>query len=385
MNTIQNIRKFHEDLTAFRQDLHAHPELGLEEYRTAGLVAQKLRSFGIEVHEGVGKTGVVGVLRAGSGHRKIGLRADMDALPMQEENDLPYKSTIAHKMHACGHDGHTTMLLGAAQYLAQTKKFNGTVHFIFQPGEEGAGGAQAMLQDDLFTRFPCDAIFGMHNSPELEIGEFRINHGPIMAGGAFFDIAITGLGAHASRPETGIDPIVVGAQIVLALQTILSRNITAFESASLSVTRVESSSSAYNVIPHHVVLGGTVRCFSNEIMEFIKKRVTEISQGIASSHGAEAKVDFKVIFVPTVNNKEKSDFFAETAKILLGERNVKTNAKKLMGSEDFGFMLEHIEGAYGMIGNGKGFSPHHPNYNFNDEAIPYGAALYAKLVENFLT
>ena len=265
-NPIERIRAYHDDLTNIRRDIHAHPELGLEEHRTADLVATKLAEFGIEVHRGVGQTGVVGVLRVGDGTQTIGLRADMDALPIAEETNLGYSSRNAGRMHACGHDGHTTMLLGAARYLAETRNFNGTVHFIFQPGEEGIGGALAMLDDKLFERFPCDAVYGLHNRPGMAVGEYAIcPPGPAMAGGAFFDITITGKGAHGARPDESIDSTLIACHVGVALQSIVSRNISAWDNAVLSVTRVLAGD-AYNVIPETATLGGTVRAMRRETM-----------------------------------------------------------------------------------------------------------------------
>ena len=262
MSAVDHIRRYHDELTAFRQDLHAHPELGLEEHRTAELVAAQLESWGIEVHRNVGKTGVVGVLRSGNGQARIGLRADMDALPILEANDIAYRSGTPGVMHACGHDGHTTMLLGAARYLAETKAFNGTVHFIFQPGEEGIGGALAMLDDKLFERFPCDAVFGMHNRPGMPVGEYAICPGTAMAGGAFFDIHIEGKGSHGAHPESSIDPVLTACHIGAALQSVVARNIAATETAVLSVTKI-ASGDAYNVVPQTALMSGTARAFNS--------------------------------------------------------------------------------------------------------------------------
>ena len=269
---IEQIRRYQDELAAFRQDLHAHPELGLREHRTAELVAAQLEALGIEVHRGVGQTGVVGVLRSGNGSGRIGLRADMDALPILEANDLPYKSGTPGVMHACGHDGHTTMLLGAARYLAETRAFNGTVHFIFQPAEEGIGGALAMLEDGLFERFPCDAVFGMHNRPGMEVGQYAICPGPAMAGGAFFDIRIEGKGSHGAHPESSIDPVLTACHIGAALQSVISRNIAPTETAVLSVTKVMSGD-AYNVVPQTALLSGTARAFKTEVMDRIEQRL----------------------------------------------------------------------------------------------------------------
>ena len=277
---IDQIRRYHSELSAIRQDIHANPELGLEEHRTADLVASKLEEWGIEVHRGVGTTGVVGVLRSGNGEGAIGLRADMDALPIVEANDFAYRSRNQGKMHACGHDGHTTMLLGAARYLAETRNFNGTVNFIFQPGEEGVGGALAMLQDDLFQRFPCNAVFGMHNRPGMPVGKYAISPGTAMAGGGFFDITITGKGAHGARPEASIDPVLVACHAGTALQSIVARNVSPRETAVLSVTRIHAGD-AYNVIPQTATLGGTVRAMNRETLTLVEQGMRRVVSGVA--------------------------------------------------------------------------------------------------------
>jgi len=380
MSTIDHIRRYHDELTAIRHDLHEHPELGLEEHRTAGIVASLLESWGIEVHRGVGKTGVVGVLRNGGGNRSIGLRADMDALPMQEMTDLPFKSTLPGKMHACGHDGHTTMLLGAARYLAETRNFSGTVHFIFQPGEEGCGGALAMLDDGLFERFPCDAIFGMHNRTGMPVGRFGIREGSCAAGGAFFDIQVGGKGSHGARPENGIDPVLAACHIATALQAIVSRNVSPREPAVVSVTKVVGGD-AYNVIPQTATLSGTARFFNRAVGDLIEAAMRRTAEGVAAGFGATAEVDYRLIFAPTVNDPAQTTAIADAAAALVGEDNVNRDQPPAMGSEDFSFMMEQVPGAYIQVGNGDGFSPHHPGYMFNDAAIPFGAALYAKVVE----
>src|SRR5580700_370421 len=284
----ETIAADHAELTRIRRDIHAHPELGFEEQRTSDLVAERLAAFGIEVTRGIGKTGLVGRLRAGNSPRAIGLRSDMDCLPIIEANGFGHRSTNHGKMHACGHDGHTTMLLGAARYLAKTRNFDGTVHFIFQPAEEGLGGAAAMLADGLFERFPCDAIFGMHNRPGLAIGKFQIRPGPMMAGGAYFDITITGVGAHGARPEAGVDPVIVGSHIAAALQTIVSRNVRPVDTAVLSVTQFHAGN-AYNVIPDKAVLGGTVRCFSDATMSLIENNMRRLAESVARGFGATAE------------------------------------------------------------------------------------------------
>src|ERR1700761_2836493 len=285
MTPLDRARLYQGELSAIRRDIHAHPELGLEEYRTADLVAKKLEEWGIEVHRGVGKTGVVGVLRNGNGQASVGLRADMDALPMQEATGLPYASKIPNRMHACGHDGHTAMLLGAAKYLADTRNFNGTVNLIFQPAEEGLGGAREMLKDDLFGRFPCDAVFGMHNWPGLPVDHFMTGSGARLAGGAFFDIHITGKGAHGARPHESIDPVMVACHLATTLQTIVSRNVSAMDTAVLSVTRVQTGD-AYNVIPQTATLSGTVRAFKREVMTMIEQNMGRLATAIASGFGA---------------------------------------------------------------------------------------------------
>src|SRR3954466_13824999 len=293
MTAIERIKSYHAQLTERRRDLHAHPELGFEEHRTSDIVAQELESLGIEVHRGIGGTGVVGVLREGNGPVSIGLRADMDALPIIEANEVPYKSTKPGVMHACGHDGHTTMLLGAARYLAETRNFNGTVNFIFQPGEEGVGGALAMLQDDLFQRFPCNAVYGMHNRPGMPVGKYGIAPGTAMAGGGFFDISIMGKGAHGARPEESIDPVLVACHIGTALQSIVARNVSPRETAVVSVTRILSGD-AYNVIPQTATLGGTVRTMRRETMTLVEHAMRRIADGVAAGFGATAEVDFRL-------------------------------------------------------------------------------------------
>lgn len=378
MTEIEQINTFMDELVAIRRDLHANPELGMEEYRTAEIVARYLESYGVEVHRGVGGTGVVGVLRSGNGSRSIGLRADMDALPMSEMTDHSFRSTVAGKMHACGHDGHTTMLLGAARHLATTRSFNGTVNFIFQPGEEGCGGALAMLEDGLFDRFPCDAIFGMHNQPGIDVGSFRIAPGAIAAGGGFFDITVTGKGTHAATAEDGTDSVLTACHIVTALQSIVSRNLPPQEASVLSVTRI-SGGDAYNVIPQQATIAGTARFFSRETGQFMEQAMKRVAQGVAAGFGATAELDFRLIFAPTVNDPVQTGIMANAAAAIVGEDKVDLNLKPELGSEDFSFMLEKVPGAYILLGNGEGHSLHHPSYGFNDDCIPYGAALYSRL------
>ena len=386
MKPIDHIKQFHDDLTTLRRDIHAHPELGFDEHRTSDIVAARLEAMGCEVHRGVGGTGVVGVLRAGNAPQAIGLRADMDALPIHEANDVPYKSTRAGVMHACGHDGHTTMLLGAARYLAETRNFNGTVNFIFQPAEEGLGGAQAMLKDQLLTRFPCDAVFGMHNHPGMPVGRFAIRPGTMMAGGAFFDIHIKGRGAHGARPEQSVDPVLVACHVTTALQAIVARNVEPTDTAVVSVTAINAGE-AYNVIPESAAIRGTVRTFRNATMTLIEDNMKRTATGVAAAFGATAEVDFRRLFAPLVNNPAETALFADVAADLVGGENVDRNRGLIMASEDFSFMLEACPGAYINIGNGDtvGSNPvHNPNYNFNDEILPLGAAALAGIVERKL-
>jgi amidohydrolase len=384
MDIIERIQGFHDELTEWRRDIHAHPELGFEEHRTADLVASKLAAFGCEVRRGVGRTGVVGTLKLGGSSRSIGLRADMDALPMEESNDFPHRSRNPGRMHACGHDGHTTMLLGAARYLAETSDFDGTVHFIFQPAEEGLGGSLAMLEDGLFDRFPCDAVFGMHNRPGLAVGKFAIRTGSMMAGGATFDITINGFGGHAARPQSTIDPVLIACQIATALQSIVSRIVDPIDTAVLSITQVVGGD-AYNVIPQQAFLRGTVRTFRSETMTLIRDSMERMAIGIAAGFGATASLDFKILFAPLVNNGEEAKFVADVAAELVGGANVDRNLDPIMASEDFSFMLEARPGAYINIGNGDGgCQVHNPAYDFNDAALPLGASLFARLVERRL-
>ena len=386
MTVIDRIARNETELTRLRRDIHAHPELGFEETRTADIVAKKLEAFGLEVHRGIGKTGVVGVLRAGSSKRSVGLRADMDALPIVEANTFAHRSTQPGRMHACGHDGHTTMLLGAAQYLAETRAFEGVVNFIFQPAEEGIGGARAMIADGLFERFPCDNVFGMHNRPGLPLGKFAVRAGPMMAGGAYFDIHVTGRGAHGARPETGVDSVLVASHISIALQSIVSRNVRPLDAAVVSVTKIHSGD-AYNVIPQTAQLSGTVRAFTPEVMKLLEERMQRIVKGTAEAFGATAEVDFRVIFAPTINDATQAEFVASVCAALVGEENVNRNPNLIVASEDFSFMLEKVPGCYFNIGNGAGEGAcevHNPSYDFNDGALALGASVFARIVETRL-
>ena len=386
MPIIDRIAQFHDDLTSWRRDIHAHPELGFEERRTSDLVAAKLAEFGCEVHRGIGETGVVGRLRVGNSARSVGLRADMDALPIEEANTFDYRSRHAGRMHACGHDGHTTMLLGAARYLAETRDFDGTVHFIFQPAEEGLGGAEAMVKEGVFDRFPCDAIFGMHNRPGLATGKFALRTGPMMAGGGFFDITVVGRGAHGARPESGIDPVVAASHIAAALQTIISRNVRPVDTAVVSVTRFHAGD-AYNVIPERAVIGGTVRAFDSATLALIEQNMRRIASGVAGGFGASAELDFRSLFPPLVNDAAEAAFIADAAVELVGADNVDRNGNLVMASEDFSHMLNRRPGAYIGIGNGDepgACQVHNPGYDFNDAILPLGASLFARLAERKL-
>jgi amidohydrolase len=387
VKVIECIAGFQDDLTSWRRDIHAHPELGFQEQRTSDLVAKKLAEFGCEVFRGIGRTGVVGRLQAGTSPRSMGLRADMDALPIQEATNLPYRSRHDGRMHACGHDGHTTMLLGAARYLAETRDFDGTVHFIFQPAEEGLGGGEAMVKDGLFDRFPCDAIFGMHNRPGLAVGKFQIRIGPMMAGGAYFDITVTGRGAHGARPEVGIDPVIIASHITTALQTVVSRNVRPLDTAVVSVTQIHTGD-AYNVIPEQAFIRGTVRAFSSDTMMLIEQNMARIASGVAGGFGGAAELDFRLIFPPLVNDAAEAEFIADAAAELVGNDNVNRNGNLVMASEDFSYMLDRRPGAYIQIGNGDvagGCEVHNPGYDFNDAALPLGASLFARLAERKLS
>lgn len=386
MAVIEAIANMQDEMTHWRRDLHAHPELGFEENRTAEIVADRLRGYGLEVHCGIGKTGVVGVLRAGHGTRAVGLRAEMDALPIQETNTFAHRSTRAGRMHACGHDGHTAMLLGAAKYLAETRRFDGVVNFIFQPAEEGLGGARAMLADGLFETFPCDAVFGMHNRPGLPLGQFAVRAGPVMAGGAFFDIRVTGKGAHAARPEASVDPVLVASQLVIALQSIVSRNVRPIDAAVVSVTQIQSGES-YTVIPQTAQLSGTVRAFTPEVMALIESAMRRVTRGTVEAYDAKAEIDFRMIFAATVNDAQEAGFAARICAEVAGEDNVNRHPNPVVASEDFSFMLEKVPGCYFTIGNGAGEGAcevHNPAYDFNDAALVPGASVFARIVETRL-
>ena len=381
------IAGFHGDLTATRRDIHAHPELGFEEHRTSDLVARQLEAWGIEVHRGIAGTGVVGVLRGtGDSDGTIGIRADMDALPMQETGNPPHKSLNDGKMHACGHDGHTTMLLGAARYLAETRNFDGTVHFIFQPAEEGGGGGRIMVEDGLFERFPCDTVWGMHNAPHLPAGTIALRAGPIMAAVDRVDIMIEAKGCHAAQPHAGIDPIVVGVQLHTAFQTIVSRNVDPIKSAVVSVTQFNAGT-AVNVIAQSARLSASVRTFDPDIRKLVERRIREICAGAEAMHGVTIAIDYEYGYPATVNHEAESAIGAEIARTVAGPEMVDDDVAPIMGSEDFSYMLQARPGAFLWIGGGRTDSDpglHHPEYDFNDDILPLGASYWATLVETSL-
>jgi amidohydrolase len=384
MPNIDRIDAFADELTAIRRDLHAHPEIGFEELRTSGIVAEKLAQWGIEVHRGLGGTGVVGVLKGkGNGTRRIGLRADMDALPMDENTNLKWRSTIPGRFHGCGHDGHTTILLGTARYLAETRNFDGTVHFIFQPAEEGLGGARAMIKDGLFEKFPCDEIYGLHNAPDLNHGELAILPGPAMAGADFFDITINGYGAHGAMPERSRDPIVIAFALGQALQSIVSRNVIPTEAAVVSITQIHAGS-AYNVIPGDAKLAGTMRAFSDEVRALMRERMRAICAGMAAAFQVEIDVDIRDIFRVLVNQEEHSKVVAEAAQAVVGPANVKTRAQPKMGSEDFADMLQAVPGAYFWLGHDGSVPVHNPAFTLDDKILPVGASIFARIIETRL-
>lgn len=402
MKLVDSILSSQAEITAIRRDIHAHPELRYEEHRTANIVAENLRRFGLEVHEGIGKTGVVGVLHGALGRGQanaagefpaLGLRADMDALPMQEINEFAHRSTQAGKMHACGHDGHTAMLLAAAKHMGQYRQFAGTVYFIFQPAEEGGAGAKAMIEDGLFTRFPMQEVFGMHNWPGYKAGEFGVCSGPTMASSSEFEITIQGKGSHAAMPHESADPVIVATHLVQALQSIISRNKKPIDTAVLSVTQIHAGD-AYNVVPDQAVIRGTVRTFTMPTLDLVEKRMRELSEQLPLAFGATGTLRFHRNYPPLLNHPEPTEFCRQVAIDIVGEANVRA-FEPTMGSEDFAFMLLDKPGNYIMLGNGEGghrehghgLGPcqlHNPSYDFNDELIPIGASYWVQLAEKWL-
>jgi amidohydrolase len=387
MPIVNRIADFAPELTEWRRDIHAHPELGLEEHRTSALVAAKLASWGIEVTRGLAGTGVVGTLRNGGGGRAIGLRADMDALEMTEANEFDHRSVNSGRMHACGHDGHTTMLLGAARYLAETHNFDGTVHFIFQPAEEGLGGGRIMVEEGLFDRFPCDAVYGAHNDTSLPVGTMVAVAGSVSAASDRFWIRIHGRGGHAARPHRAIDPLVVGCHVVLALQTVVARRVDPQEAAVLSITQFHAGSTG-NVIGEEAVLNGTVRTLRPEVQDEVQDLLTSIATATAAAHGAEAVVEYERGYPPVVNAEEPTERAAMAAARVLGEGRVIRERRPGMGGEDFSFMAQRVPGCFVRIGQAegeRGSTPvHNPRYDFNDAILPIGASFWSTLVEQEL-
>ena len=387
MPIVNRIADFHADLAAWRHDIHAHPETAFEEKRTADFVASRLKDFGIEVHRGLAGTGVVGTLKGTRpGGRAIALRADMDALHIHEKNETAYVSTNPGKMHACGHDGHTTMLLGAARYLAETRNFAGTVHFIFQPAEENEGGGRVMVEQGLFEKFPVEAVYGMHNWPGMPAGKFAMRAGPMMASFDIFEITVTGKGTHAALPHLGIDPMVAAAQITMALQTIASRSTSPLESVVVSVTQIHGGDT-WNVIPDQVVLRGTARTFKPKVQDAVEAGIRRVAEGTAAALGASVELRYERRYPPTINSPAETETAAAIAAEIVGHANVDRDLQPTMGSEDFAFMLQAKPGAYIFIGNGTGDKAvglHNPHYDFNDEILPVGASYWARLVERVL-
>ncbi len=386
MNLLPIIKRSENELSAVFEDLHAHPEIGFEEFRTSEIVARILREYGVdEIHAEIGGTGVVGIINGKySGDRRVGLRADMDALPIDESTGLPYASIIPGKMHACGHDSHTTMLLGAAKHLATTRKFKGQAILIFQPAEEGLGGARKMIKEGLFKRFPCDEIFGMHNSPNGKPGTFEICKGTAMAGASFFDIDVVGVGSHAASPQNSRDAVVISSFIVSQLQTIVSRNISPLDSCVISVTQIHTGS-AYNIIPETAKLTGTVRYFKDDVSELANEHIKTVCHGIAKAFDAKVKVDIRKMFDVLWNDATLADAYLDAAKDILGEYNVSETFIPRTGSEDFADMLRIIPGAYCLVGHSGTIGLHSPNFRIGREVIAIGASIMARLIEKRLS
>jgi hippurate hydrolase len=388
MPIVNRIAEFHDQMTVWRRHLHMHPETAFEEFQTSDFVAGKLTEFGIEIHRGLGGTGVVGTLKGARGDGPaIGLRADMDALHIEEKNDFAHKSAVPGKMHACGHDGHMTMLLGAARYLAETKNFAGTVHFIFQPAEENEGGGRKMVEDGLFDLFPVESVYGMHNMPGLDLGKFAVRPGPFMAAFDIFEIKVLGHGTHAAAPHLGTDAIVAAAQIVTALQTVPSRVVDPIDTVVLSVTQIHGGDT-WNVIPEDVVIRGTVRAFKPEVQDLAEATIRRIAAGVAAALNVAADVRYERRYPPTINNADAAAFTVEVARDVFGERNLELDRDPKMAAEDFSFMLNVKPGAYVWLGNGPGEGGcllHNPRYDFNDAALPLGASYWARLVETKLS
>ncbi|MET0278618.1 MAG: M20 aminoacylase family protein [Pseudorhodoplanes sp.] len=390
MPIVNRIADFHSEIQEWRRDLHAHPELMFDVHRTAKTVADKLKAFGCdEVVPGIGRTGVVGVIRgrkdaAGGRAKVIGLRADMDALPIEEATGLPYKSTTPGKMHACGHDGHTAMLLGAAKYLAETRNFGGTAVVIFQPAEEGGGGGREMVKDGMMDRFGIEEVYGMHNYPGMPVGQFGMRSGPIMAAADYVSMEIEGKGAHAARPHLGIDPILIGSQIVNQLQSIVSRNVDPLEAGVVSIC-VFHAGTTNNVIPQTARLAGTIRSLTDKVRDLLEQRVRQIAEGVAALHGGHVRLTYTRGYPVTVNHVDQTAFAADIASEIAGRDGVNDELPPMMGAEDFSYMLNARPGAFIFVGNGENSAGlHHPAYDFNDEIIPIGSSYWVRLVEKAL-
>lgn len=395
MKLLPEILESAATIKAIRRDIHAHPELCFQENRTAEVIAKQLETWGIKTHRGLGKTGVVGTIEGSLGKGKsIGLRADMDALPLQEHNHFEHASKHEGKMHACGHDGHVAMLLGAAEYLSKHRDFKGTVHLIFQPAEEGGGGAREMIRDGLFDLFPCDAVFGMHNWPGLAVGEFGVTPGPMMASSNEFVITVKGKGGHAALPHTSADPVFAASQMISSLQGIITRNKRPIDAAVLSITQFHAGD-ASNIIPNSAWIGGTVRTFTHEVLDLIEMRLHQVAAAVAQAFDCSAEVEFSRNYPPTINHNNETEFAIEVMKELVGEHKVNPRIDPTMGAEDFAFMLQEKPGCYVFIGNGDGdhrsqghgLGPcqlHNPCYDFNDELLPLGSSYWVKLVQRYL-
>jgi len=383
MPIVNRFAEFHDQITEWRRDIHAHPELLFDVHRTAGVVEDKLKAFGVDdVVTGIGRTGVVGVIRgrASNSGKVIGLRADMDALPIQEVRDIPHKSKVDGKMHACGHDGHTAMLLGATKYLAETRNFDGTAVVIFQPAEEGGGGGNLMVKDGMMERFAIDEVYGMHNFPGLPVGQFAIRQGPLLAAADFFEIHIEAKGGHAARPHECNDPVIVASSIVQAFQTIVSRNVDPVESAVISVTKIEVGDTN-NVIPQTAYMMGTVRTLTPEMRDLVEKRMTTVAESLGAAFGANVAFNYQRLYPVTRNHGQQTAFAVGVARDIVGENNVEDATPPIMGGEDFSFMLEARPGAFIFVGQGDTAGVHHPEYDFNDEIIPIGCSYWVRLVE----
>ena len=394
MNLLDDITMQANTLAAVRKDIHSHPELCFQEFRTADIVAQKLTEWGIPVDRGMGTTGVVGIIKSGTSTRSIGLRADMDALPIQEVNTFAHASQHAGKMHACGHDGHTTMLLAAAQHLAKHKNFDGTVYLIFQPAEEGGGGAREMVKDGLFKKYPMDAVFGIHNWPGLQVGQFAVSPGPVMASSNEFKITISGKGSHAALPHNGVDPVPIACQMVQAFQTIITRNKKPVDAGVISVTMIHAGQ-ATNVVANTCELQGTVRTFTADVLDMIESRMKKIAEHVCAAHDATVEFSFHRNYPSTINHESETAFTRNVLTQMVGAENVKQQ-EPTMGAEDFSYFLQELPGTYFFIGNGEGAhremghgagpcTLHNPSYDFNDDLIPLGGTVWVRMVESFFS